>query len=54
MYGECKGSQDKKIVMIRIRKGPQERRCGTKGRDEEKSAAQEENHNSYRGLIHGR
>ena len=45
MYGECEGSQDKKIVIISIRKGPQERRCGTKGRDEEKSAVQEENHN---------
>ena len=47
MYGECKGSQDKKIVMISIRKGPWERRCGMKGQDEEKSTAQEENHNTY-------
>ena len=46
MYTECKGSQDKKIVMISIRKGPWERRCGTKGRDEEKSTAQEENCNT--------
>ena len=45
MYGECEGSQDKKIMMVSIGKGPQERRCGMKGRDEEKSATQEENHN---------
>ena len=45
MYSECKGSQDKKIVMIGIRKGPWERRCGTKRRNKEKSTAQEENHN---------
>ena len=45
MYGECERSQDKKIVMVSIRKGPQERRCGTKRRDEEKSATQEENRN---------
>ena len=45
MYGECKGSQDKEIVMISIRKESQERRCSMKGQDEEKSAAQEENHN---------
>ena len=45
MYSECEGSQDKKIVMIGVRKGPQERRCGMKRRNEEKSAAQEENHN---------
>ena len=30
MYSECERSQDKKIVMIGIRKGPQEGRCGTK------------------------
>ena len=45
MYSECKGSQDKKIVMIGIRKGLQKRRCGMKGQDEEKSTAQEENCN---------
>ena len=45
MYGECEGSQDKKIVMVSIGKGPRERRCGTKGRNEEKSATQEENRN---------
>ena len=45
MYSECEGSQDKKIMMVSIGKGPQERRCGTKGRDEEKSATQEENRN---------
>ena len=33
-------------MMISIRKGPRERRHGTKGQDEEKSAAQEENHNT--------
>ena len=48
MYGECEGSQDKNIVMVSIRKGPQERRCGTKRRDEKKSATQEENSNSAR------
>ena len=32
--------------MVSIRKGPQERRCGTKRRDEEKSTTQEENRNS--------
>ena len=31
--------------MVSIGKGPQERRRGTKGRNEEKSATQEENHN---------
>ena len=31
--------------MVSIEKGPQERRCGTKGRNEAKSATQEENHN---------
>ena len=31
MYSECEESQDKKIVMVSIRKGPQERRYGTKG-----------------------
>ena len=45
MYGECEGSQDKKIVMVSIRKEPQERRHGTKRRDKEKSTTQEENHN---------
>ena len=45
MYSECKGSQDKKIVMVSIRKGPWERRCGMKRSDEEKSATQEENCN---------
>ena len=44
-YGECERSQDKKIVMIDVRKGPQEERCGMKRRNEEKSTAQEENHN---------
>ena len=38
-------SQDKKIVMIGVRKGPQEGRYGTKRRNKEKSTAQEENHN---------
>ena len=47
MYSECEGSQDKKIVMVSIRKGPQERRHGTKRRDEEKRATQEENHNNH-------
>ena len=46
MYSEHEGSQDKKIVMIGVRKGPQEGRCGTKRRNKENSAAQEENHNS--------
>ena len=46
MYGECEGSQDKKIMMVSIGKGPWERRHGTKGRDEEKSTTQEENHNT--------
>ena len=45
MYSESEGSQDKKIVMIGVRKGPQERRCGMKGQDKEKSTAQEENYN---------
>ena len=45
MYGECEGSHDKKIMMVSIGKGPQERRHGTKRRDKEKSATQEENHN---------
>ena len=45
MYGECEGSQDKKIVMVSIRKGPRERRYGMKRRDEKKSATQEENCN---------
>ena len=34
-------------MMIGIRKGPQKGRCGTKRRNEEKSTAQEENHNKY-------
>ena len=42
--------QSRKIVMVSIRKGPRERRHGTKRRDEEKSATQEENCNS-RTLI---
>ena len=46
MYSEHKGSQDKKIVVVSIRKGPWERRHGTKSRDEKKSATQEENHNT--------
>ena len=46
MYGECEGSQDKKIMMVSIGKGPWERRRGTKGRYEEKSTTQEENHNN--------
>ena len=46
MYGECEGSQDKKIMMVSIGKGPRERRRGTKGRYEEKSTTQEENHNN--------
>ena len=45
MYGECEGSHDKKIMMVSIGKGLQERRCGIKGRDEEKSTIQEENRN---------
>ena len=45
MYGECEGSQDKKIVMVCIGKGPQERRHGTKGGNKEKSTTQEENRN---------
>ena len=45
MCGECEGSQDKKIVMVSIRKGPWERRCSMKRRDEEKSTSQEENRN---------
>ena len=39
-------------MMVSIRKGPQERRCGTKGRDKEKSAAQEENHNTAHLSYH--
>ena len=46
MYGECERSQDKKIMMIGVRKGPQEGRCGMKRRNKEKSTAQEENCNS--------
>ena len=45
MYGECEGSHDKKIMMVSIGKGLRERRHGMKGRDEEKSATQEENRN---------
>ena len=45
MYSESEGSQDKKIVMIGVRKGPQERRCGMKRRNKGKSTTQEENHN---------
>ena len=45
MYSECEGSQDKKIVMVSIRKGPWERRHGMKRRNKEKSAIQEENCN---------
>ena len=33
-------------MMVSIGKGPQERRHGMKGRDEEKSATQEENRNN--------
>ena len=51
MYGECEGSQDKKIMMVSIGKGPQEWRCGMKGRDEEKSTTQEENRNSKKETI---
>ena len=51
MHGECKGSQDKKIMMVSIGKGPWKRRCGTKERYEEKSTTQEENHNRYRPLC---
>ena len=50
MYGECEGSQNKKIVMVSIRKGPWERRHGTKRSDKEKSATQEENRNTYHDL----
>ena len=32
-------------MMVSIGKGPWERRCGMKGRDEEKSTTQEENCN---------
>ena len=46
-YSECERFQDKKIVMIGVRKGTQEGRYGTKRRNEEKSAAQEENHNTW-------
>ena len=45
MYSECEGFQDKKIMMVSIGKGPQERRHGMKGRNEEKSATQKENCN---------
>ena len=50
-YGECEGSQDKKIVMVSIEKGLRKRRCHMKGRDEEKSATQEENHNRFHLLY---
>ena len=46
MYGECEGSQDKKIVMIGIREGYWKGRCGMKRRYKEKSIAKEENCNS--------
>ena len=45
MYSESEGSQDKKIVMIGIRKGLWKRRCGMKRRNKEKSTTQEENCN---------
>ena len=45
MYSEHEGSQDKKLVMIGIREGSWEGRCGMKRRYKEKSAAKEENHN---------
>ena len=48
MYGECEGSQDKKIVMIGVREGPWEGRHGMKGRYKKKSTVKEENHNSQR------
>ena len=51
-YGECEGSQDKKIVMVSIRKGPWERRRGMKRRDEEKSTTQEENYNTWQTLFY--
>ena len=47
-YGEYKGSQDQKIVMVSITKGSQERKHSMERRDEEKSATQEENRN----IIH--
>ena len=50
-YSECERSQDKKIVMIGVRKGPWEGRCGTKRRNKEKSAAQEENCNNWHGVC---
>ena len=34
-------------MMISVRKGPQERRCGTKRRNKEKSTTQEENCNKH-------
>ena len=37
--------------MVSIRKGPQERRCGTKRGDEKKSAIQEENHNIFKDAL---
>ena len=46
MYGECERSQDKKIVMIDVKKGPWKERCGMKRRNKEKSATQEENRNT--------
>ena len=46
MYSESEGSQDKKSVMISVRKGPQERKCGMKRRNKEKSTTQEENCNT--------
>ena len=44
---ESERSQDKKIVMIGVRKGSQEGRCGTKRRNKEKSTTQKENHSTY-------